>query len=1112
MAVDPLARAIAGKALTRSTFKVENVLTRPAVGDPQTFYLIPVTGQVDVYEMWLYDVDHWVTFGHVTLNPAEIVTVVAQTFTSAQQAIARVNINAASLGANTFTGEQIMTLLTLAKVGTCYVKINALDDEAVITFQKAGVDVCAISCRSAGTNDNDLTFNMRDDNGAWTQPLFIERSTGNIGVNKNDPQHALDIFGTLRATNILLGNAQVFTNAGGTLVGALKVTSGGVETTSVGTDSFISYPSGGHGYFDGAQTGLITVVLPVARNQQSVISFDILVGNYLTGAYVEYKIKGYNTTTWGYPSCKTFSADDIANLPVRFGYNGSKIVVCIGDVSTSWSSVTVQVTNVNIDYAGNDFNIWKQGWSITLGTTLPSVVDSTITNHNTYTKVKAQLNAITDAIEITNFNSFNPDVDLRTKDLTVGQSVKIRSFEATGRPVIDGLTYHSWCGWLLLDNTGQDGTARLWKYIVFSDALPTAETQELFMAMSVYNSGTRTAWTIPSSSTHTHLSLNTIEITNFDTFNPDTDARTKDLTIGQSVSIWSDAATGRPVIENLQYQDWCGQLLLVSVSSGGIKFWKYIVHTNSDPLVEANTLFVATSIYSEGTREAWTMPFSSVQGNVNKLNIEAIQGTSIPETKLLADVIPFSEYAGDLSVGAMPANLVPFGGVVTTGGVVVVGGFSNTKYLNALNVFTYGSSVWEKYGTITTASDVTTEQWFMSTKDDFKGMMVGLKLGKVYSLASSTGSSWNIMDETSGLSTVSILANTSYNIRFGFTGTNYYVDLKVTGSSTWVSYLNVTSSLPITDYTAQYGTLGQPAWVGDFHFFGGINFNGSYLKVGGVILRYASTGDNRILMTGTGTFKGSDSNKMTVATTAASHLGVTWALDGNYSVIAYNNVYHVIRTDQIFIQKAEPAQVIHNVWIDNTVLPAVAKMWGGSDWGVIVVAKCRTTFNIIGNAISDVSVGEFGIRTWDKTARVLRYFGSGNLLKKSITGETPADVAITSTATVFTTEAFTVPYTFKVGDVVNFGLFLKRSVSVWDTFVVKVLNSSSVVVGQAAFPIELQTAYEGVSISIVFAQDLFVPVGGTVNISIVSKDYDGTLRISDTAMASVISVDNVIIG
>ncbi len=154
----------------------------------------------------------------------------------------------------------------------------------------------------------------------------------------------------------------------------------------VGKDKYIAYPN--DAYYNGGNTssatGYIKIALPVSWTN-TFIKFTVSIYSYLMGESCEYHVAGYNYAgSGGWNSCMAVCVAKAgtahANLPVRFGHDGTKCVVCIGEVNTSWNHPVAQIHDVVLGYSSSNFDTWKSGWNLTISTTLPSTISRTISN------------------------------------------------------------------------------------------------------------------------------------------------------------------------------------------------------------------------------------------------------------------------------------------------------------------------------------------------------------------------------------------------------------------------------------------------------------------------------------------------------------------------------------------------------------------------------------------------------------------------------------------------------------------------------------------------------------------------------------------------------------
>lgn len=125
----------------------------------------------------------------------------------------------------------------------------------------------------------------------------------------------------------------------------------------------------------------------------------------------------------------------------------------------------------------------------------------------------------------------------------------------------------------------------------------------------------------------------------------------------------------------------------------------------------------------------------------------------------------------------LKSNVTKVGSLVDNQGAL--SGFSTSDYATLPSVLPSVSN-WE-YGLKVKFSAVNTTQYFFNTNaSGVYSFLLGLNTGGVFSVhASSNGSSWNIASDIAGR--LAVQTNTYYYVKFGFNGTEYYVDYSLTG-------------------------------------------------------------------------------------------------------------------------------------------------------------------------------------------------------------------------------------------------------------------------------------------------------------------------------------------
>lgn len=152
-------------------------------------------------------------------------------------------------------------------------------------------------------------------------------------------------------------------------------------TTSENNVTFISRPTGGSNSFAGnGLVGAIKIRLPQWYTN-TMLTFTVDVFDYTTYSSFSLKISGYtyaNGPNWTRISAN-LSGSTLADNAVRFGNDGTKCCVWIGEISSTWNHVKVVVRDVMVSYANYAVDDWKDGWDIGMPTAW-GTVDATITD------------------------------------------------------------------------------------------------------------------------------------------------------------------------------------------------------------------------------------------------------------------------------------------------------------------------------------------------------------------------------------------------------------------------------------------------------------------------------------------------------------------------------------------------------------------------------------------------------------------------------------------------------------------------------------------------------------------------------------------------------------
>ena len=204
------------------------------------------------------------------------------------------------------------------------------------------------------------------------------------------------------------------------------------------SNTYIAYPKDGRyrGTPDNASvTGYLKITLPQSWTS-SMMKFDVDVFNYADNETMTYTISGYNyssgaNSAWhsATAACKTHQSNPKRNLSVRFGHDGTKCAIYIGEASTTWAYPQVTVKNITVGYSNYALTSWNAGWVVGYTTTL-GTISRTVTNPYVGNGGMASTANTLATARTINGTSFNGSGNITTanwgtaRTLTIGNSAK----------------------------------------------------------------------------------------------------------------------------------------------------------------------------------------------------------------------------------------------------------------------------------------------------------------------------------------------------------------------------------------------------------------------------------------------------------------------------------------------------------------------------------------------------------------------------------------------------------------------------------------------------------------------------------------------------------------
>jgi len=181
------------------------------------------------------------------------------------------------------------------------------------------------------------------------------------------------------------------------LIGAVTP-SGGLEYA--GKDGWIAYPSDGDYQTDAASvTGYLVINLPQSWTD-TMIKFAVTIFNYVTDTSVEYHISGYtyiDGESWFNCSatCIGRAGAKTSNLTVRFGHDGIRCVILIGEPDSVWEYPHVKIHDVILGTHNKEYSKWHSGWGIYISaTTRPTITRIVNNTHVGYGSIAETANQV----------------------------------------------------------------------------------------------------------------------------------------------------------------------------------------------------------------------------------------------------------------------------------------------------------------------------------------------------------------------------------------------------------------------------------------------------------------------------------------------------------------------------------------------------------------------------------------------------------------------------------------------------------------------------------------------------------------------------------------------
>jgi hypothetical protein len=178
--------------------------------------------------------------------------------------------------------------------------------------------------------------------------------SGNVGIGNTTPSSKLQVSGNLRASAF------------------------GVQENV----TRILAPSGAQYNGSGSVTGMMLFTMPQSWTN-TMMTFTIKVFDYTGDGSFDVHCAGYNYTGGNWVNTSAW-IDSVAhkdrNFTVRFGHDGTKCVIAVGETTSTWSYLKFSVTNLEVAHSASSIENWADGWTAGLLTSTTGYSFSTETN------------------------------------------------------------------------------------------------------------------------------------------------------------------------------------------------------------------------------------------------------------------------------------------------------------------------------------------------------------------------------------------------------------------------------------------------------------------------------------------------------------------------------------------------------------------------------------------------------------------------------------------------------------------------------------------------------------------------------------------------------------
>lgn len=165
---------------------------------------------------------------------------------------------------------------------------------------------------------------------------------------------------------------------------------GNVKANSFGTEgntTKILFPEGGdYAVNANNQTGRIKIKLPTtaptATQVRGVVKIQTTEEERTFDLHFSFYLENSTSIVWDSAWIVGKPGDYDLNYAVRYGFEGTRAIIMIGENTDNWNYPKITVTDVEVtSVTGNDpLYLWDKGWDIDINTSTPTSINQTISN------------------------------------------------------------------------------------------------------------------------------------------------------------------------------------------------------------------------------------------------------------------------------------------------------------------------------------------------------------------------------------------------------------------------------------------------------------------------------------------------------------------------------------------------------------------------------------------------------------------------------------------------------------------------------------------------------------------------------------------------------------